>query len=70
MLQGAGSGDVTGGVELASARARLRAALVGLPQDLKEARNLVHQGGDPAGLGIILRTWSNALAEIEDAMND
>lgn len=59
---------VTAGVELAAARARLRAALVGLPQELREARNLLHQGPDPAGLGIILRTWTNALAEIEDAI--
>lgn len=59
---------VTAGLELAAARARLRSALVGLPQELKETRNLIHQGGDPAGLGIILRTWDNALREVEDAV--
>lgn len=59
---------VTAGLELAAARARLRSALVGLPQELKQTRNLVHQGSDPAGLGIILRTWTNALHEVENAI--
>lgn len=62
------SNVVTAGLELAASRARLRAALVGLPQELKQARNLIHQGRDPAGVAIILGTWDNALREIEDAI--
>lgn len=62
------SGVVPAGVELAAARAQLRAGVVGIPQELKAARNLLNQGADLAGLGIILRTWTNALAEIEEAI--
>lgn len=59
---------VTAGVELAVARALLRAALVGLPGELKDARDLVRQGSDPAGIEIILRKWTSALYEIEEAL--
>ncbi len=59
---------VTGSLHLAAARARLRAALTGLPQELQHCRRLPEQGADPAGVGTILRTWNEALAEIEAAI--
>lgn len=59
---------VTANVELAAARARLRAALVGLPYNLKESRHLIQQGADPAGINTILRTWTTALNELENAI--
>ena len=59
---------VTAGIDFAAARARFRTALAGLPQDLNKSRKLVDQGADPAGLGIIKRTWTEALIEIEAAI--